>query len=289
MKIAITGAGGLLGSAFVETLTASGHEVLPVDRTSIVGRPPHAVAERLSGAAWLLHAAANTNVEQCEVDVDACYRDHILLTEQVADAGRLARGPVVYVSSTGVYGSSSTTPYAEYQDAHPTTHHHRAKRLGEIAVLARAGANLVIRTGWLFGGAPENPKNFVARRIEEARRVLAQGGVMMSNQQQIGCPTATGDVVARVLALVASGHAGIFNCVSTGSASRFEYVREIVRLSGVAVDIAPADAAAFNRRAQVSNNEAAVNWRMTQLGFEPMPRWEDSLAAYITHLDGDST
>lgn len=293
MKVALTGAGGLLGSAFVEALIAGGHEVHAIDRKSITGRSPHLIAERLDGVDWLLHAAANTNVELCEVEVDACYRDNLTLTEHVADSARLAGVPVVYMSSTGVYGCRATTPYAEYHDAHPTTHHHRAKLLGEAAVLARAGANLVIRTGWLFGGKPENPKNFVARRIEEARRVRAQGGVMKSNQQQVGCPTATRDVVSRVLALVASGHTGIFNCVNTGSASRFEYVSEIVRLSGESVTVEPADAGVFNRLAKVSDNEAAVNWRMTQLGFEPMPRWVDSLATYIasfrdiTHRIGD--
>lgn len=286
MKVAITGAGGLLGSAFVDALTAGGHTVQAVNRTSIGGCLPYVIAESLNGVDWLLHAAANTNVEQCEVDVEACYRDNLVLTEQVADAARLAGVPMVYMSSTGVYGNWATIPYAEYHDAHPTTHHHRAKLLGEAAVMARAGANLVIRTGWLFGGAPANPKNFVARRIEEARRVSADGGVMKSNRQQVGCPTATYDVVSRVLALVASGHAGIFNCVNTGCASRIEYVREIVRLSGESVAIEPADAVSFNRRAQVSDNEAAVNWRMTHLGFEPMPHWEDSLAAYIASLCG---
>lgn len=284
MKVAITGARGLLGSAFVDTLTAGGHSVQTIDRTAIVGLSPHSIAERLDGVDWLLHAAANTNVEMCEIDVDACYRDNLSLTEHVVDAARLAGVPVVYVSSTGVYGSGATTPYAEYHEAHPTTQHHRAKLLGERAVLARAGANLVVRTGWLFGGEPENPKNFVARRIEEARRLRTEGGVMKSNQQQVGSPTATRDVVRRVLTLVASGHAGLFNCVNTGSASRFEYVREIVRLSGEIVTVEPVDPASFKRRAPVSDNEAAVNWRMAQLGFEPMPRWQDSLAAYITSL-----
>ena len=93
---------------------------------------------------------------------------------------------------------------------------------------------------------------------------------MKSNQQQVGCPTFMRDVVSRVLAIMNSGHTGIFNCVNTGSASRFDYVSEIVRLSGESVVVQPADAAIFNRRAKVSDNEAAVNWRMTQLGFDPV-------------------
>ncbi|MFY7865011.1 SDR family oxidoreductase [Roseateles sp.] len=288
MRIAITGARGLLGSAFGDALTAQGHEVSVIARTAL-GGDAHASARLLAGADWLLHAAANTNVELCEADFDACYRDNLALTELLADATRLAAVPMVYFSSTGVYGSAESLPYAEYHDTNPTTHHHRAKRLGEIAVLGRAPCNLVIRTGWLFGGAVANPKNFVARRIEDARRAQACATTLRSNQQQVGSPTFTRDVVERVLALIASGNAGIFNCVNEGSASRFDYVREIVRLSGLPVEVEPATAASFNRRARVSDNEAASNWRMTQLGFEPMPRWQDSLADYIDSLAGELT
>ena len=286
MRIAITGARGLLGSAFVDALTAQGHDVSVLDRASLRA-DAHANARFLAGADWLLHAAANTNVELCETDVNACYRDNLVLTEALADAARLAATPMVYISSTGVYGSGESVPYAEYHSAHPTTHHHRAKRLGEIAVLGRGPCNLVVRTGWLFGGAVANPKNFVARRIEEAHRAQASAQTLKSNQQQVGSPTFTRDVVERVLALVASGHAGIFNCVNDGSASRFDYVREIVRLSGLSVEVEPATAASFNRRARVSDNEAASNWRMAQLGFAPMPRWQDSLAAYVDSLSGE--
>lgn len=286
MKVALTGANGLLGSTFVEVSNSYGHSVQRLERGSIYGHSPHVLAEQLDGVDWILHAAANTNVEQCELDVDSCYRDNLILTEQVSDAARIAGVPLVYVSSTGVYGSQSTTPYAEYHAVHPTTQHHRAKQLGEVAVLARSCENLVVRTGWLFGGEPGNPKNFVVRRIEEARRIKLEGGVMKSNKQQVGCPTATRDVAIRLLALVASGHSGIFNCVNTGTASRFQYVSEILRLSGETVVLEPANPSTFNRLAKVSDNEAATNWRMTQLGFEPMPRWEDSLAEYISSLSG---
>lgn len=229
----------------------------------------------------LIHAAANTNVEQCEVDPEACYRDNLLLSELVAQAAAIAGVRVVYVSSTGVYGSHETTPYSEYSRVLPTTHHHRAKLLGEEAVLRQGPRNLIIRTGWLFGGRLDNPKNFVARRVEEMRLALANGTTVSSNSQQRGVPTSTADVARRTLALVEAECAGVFNCVNSGAASRLEYVEAIAEAVGLPVSIVPTNAAAFNRKARVSDNETAVNWRMNAIGFAPMPEWRDSLARYI--------
>lgn len=288
MKIAITGASGMLGSAFVKEITSKGHAIQRIDRAALFRQSSRETARLLRDANWLIHAAANTNVEQCETDIDACYRDNLLLTEILVEAALRESVPIVYISSTGVYGVHESVPYAEYHDACPTTHHHRAKFLSEQAVLRAGMGSLVIRTGWLFGGAATNPKNFVARRIEEAISVQLNGEVLKSNQQQMGCPTYTHDVVERVMSLVASGHSGIFNCVNEGRASRFDYVAEIVRLAGIPIEVVPSAAVSLNRIAKVSNNESAVNWRMSQLDFKSMPYWQDSLARYITGLSFDS-
>jgi hypothetical protein len=53
--------------------------------------PVAALAAQLRGADLLLHAAANTNVEQCEREPDACYRDNFLLSELLARAAAQAR------------------------------------------------------------------------------------------------------------------------------------------------------------------------------------------------------
>ncbi|MET0322226.1 MAG: hypothetical protein ABW069_16010, partial [Duganella sp.] len=66
-----------------------------------------------------------------------------------------------------------------------------------------------------------------------------------------------------------------------GNASRCEYVAAVVALSGIAVDVKPSTAASFARKARVSNNEMAANWKMAMLGWPDMPDWRDSLAAYL--------
>lgn len=285
MRIALTGASGILGEALMARAAAAGCEIMPVARTQLLGGRKalrHAVAD----ADLIIHAAANTNVEACELDPAVCYRDNLLLTEQLAEVCLVMRRKLVFVSSTGVYGPRQEGPYAEFDAADPPTHHHRAKHLAESAVLAFSPLNLVIRTGWLFGGSAHKPKNFVARRLEEACAALQAGRTeLAANPRQRGNPSFTHDVADRLFEAVAREECGVFNAVNSGHASRLEYVQAIIEAAGLSLRVVPAAADDhFKRAARVSNNECALNWRFDALGYAPMPNWKDSLNRYITVL-----
>lgn len=281
MRVMISGASGLLGSACCETFARDNIDILSLSRARAweLVRAPNAVD--LACVDVVIHAAANTNVEQCEVDPDACYRDNYLLTSGIATACASVGVPLVFISSTGVYGDAQDSPYREYAEPRPTTVHHRAKLLGEQAVLSASPRNLVLRVGWLFGGAFDNPKNFIARRIEEAINAARLGHTLFSNSEQRGCPTFTEDVAVRILLLIKESRSGIYNVVNEGNASRLEYVRAILEATGLNVLVESVDAASFNRRAKVSSNEMAVNWRAQEMGLPDMPCWRDSLRRYI--------
>jgi dTDP-4-dehydrorhamnose reductase len=239
--------------------------------------------ECFDGIDHFVHAAANTNVERCEQEPATCYRDNFLLTDRLAAAASYRGVRMSFLSSTGVYGSHQNTPWAEYDEARPGTHHHRSKLLGEQAVMAADWSNLVVRTGWLFGGDAQAAKNFVAKRIFEARG--ATNGFISSNQEQRGCPTWVDDLASRLLELIELRARGVYNVVNTGSASRFDYVREIVRGVGLEVEVRPVTAGDFNRVAPVSHNEMALNWRADQMGLASMRPWQDALADYLATDD----
>jgi dTDP-4-dehydrorhamnose reductase len=279
VKILLTGANGLLGSAVASRANSVHAQCQPWPHQAIRDAGPAALQQHIAGHDWLLHCAANTNVEGCETDPQTCYRDNHLLTQALASAAAAAGVPMAFVSSTGVYGAHLARPYREHDPCEPTTHHHRSKLLAENCVAAEP-RNLIVRTGWVFGGDHANPKNFVARRLADAQK----GGTMLSNTQQRGCPTYSQDVADRILLLMQAGHAGLFNAVNTGNASRYEYVQAIVEIAGAHATVAPADAAHFQRKAPVSDNEMAENWRAEQIGLPAMPDWRASLTSYINGI-----
>ena len=285
MNIMLTGASGLLGSALRAEADARGWTCTALSHSSVWDTPLDALVERLRESDVLVHAAANTNVEQCEKDPDACYKDNFLLTERLAEAATRAEIRMVYISSTGIYGTAKQDPYKEYDAVKPTTHHHASKYMGEEAVQRLGAFNLVIRTGWLFGGPYDAPKNFVARRIDEAMKAAQDRKSIHSNNEQRGVPCYNVDIARRILELIELKSSGVFNCVNEGNASRFEYVSKIIELNGLAVAIEPSSASSFKRAAQVSNNEMAENWRMAAMGLSAMPHWSDGLKRYLTGFE----
>lgn len=277
MRICLTGATGLLGGAIVEECALHNWSCRSLSRGVVDFRNPRRVEEHLGECEVIIHAAANTNVEECEADPGTCYRDNTLLTEVLAEAAKRRGIKFVYISSTGIYGDYQDLPFIDYDKVSPTTHHHRAKLLGEAAVL-KAGGSLVIRTGWLFGGGRQHKKNFVAKRIEEAAN---SDGVIYSNCEQFGNPTYVNDVARYLLRLIEDEQHGVFNCVNEGFASRMVYVARIMKIAGLTVEVKASPASAFKRIARVSKNEMALNLRLKQCGYQKLPNWEESLYLYI--------
>jgi len=280
MRILVTGGSGLLGSTLCKHLIGKGHLVENFDRSSFSFDKKISNVKSFDTFDCIVHAGANTDVEACESDWEKCYRDNTLLTEILAIEASQAKCKFVYISSTGIYGNEKyDEPYTENDAVNPTTHHHKAKWLGECAVRQYCNNFLILRAGWLFGGIPSNGKNFVARRIEEA--LSANEKKIFSNPQQIGVPTYTKDFVLRLYEMLIAHEIGTFNVVNEGRASRFEYVSKIIELAGIDIEIAPAYHNSFKRKANVSNNETAIPLKATQLGYKKLPQWSDSLKSYI--------
>jgi len=279
MKVFLTGSTGMLGTQIKQYCVRAGWNYTELDRAQFDWKNVEPNVEKIGGHDVIIHTAANTNVEFCESNYEAAYRDNTLLTERLALASYRAGTKFVYISSTGVYGNHiKDRPYHEYDLVKPTTHHHHSKLLAEKAIQSITNDYLIIRTGWVFGGSPDNKKNFVARRIEEA---LCSDGVINCNDEQVGCPTYTDDLTTRIFELIKNNEVGLYNCTNENFASRLEYVRKILTAASINVQVRPASAESFNRNAPVSDNETATNLKLRQMGYSAMPDYEDSLLKYI--------
>ncbi|MFE1573589.1 SDR family oxidoreductase [Comamonas odontotermitis] len=279
MKVLVTGGTGMLGSELLRGLAEMGHEGTALDRKVFLAAGRKEQSSMLSEHEIIIHAAANTNVEQCEVDPEICYFDNTFLTEKLFWHAHRGQKKFVFISSTGIYGRGKSEPHHEYDSVQPTTVHHRSKLLSEEVVLSCPNT-LVIRTGWLFGGQLSNKKNFIANRINEIR---ASTGFISANFVQIGSPTYVVDCARRLLELTLDDCEGIYNVVNEGVASRFDYVKKIAELSGSPIEVRPIESSAFNRRADVSENEAALSYRMRYEGRLPLRPWQDALSEYMRY------
>lgn len=258
----------------------------PLGRATLQTDDPASLLARIATLQprLIVNCAAHTDVDSAENDPQLAQRVNADLPALLAEAARRHDALLVQISSTGVYGAWSDRPYDERDRCQPTTVHHRSKLAGEQAVSQSGCKYLILRTGWLFSGPANRPRNFVWHRLREAR----DASVLRSDPVQRGNPTCATDLAALTLRLVDLGVHGIYNSVGEEPASRLDYVREIVAAAGLPCRVEPA-AGQFTRRAPVSCNEAAVNWGLGQLGLTTMPPWRESLRRYVQQLMADAT
>lgn len=267
----------MLGSAFVRAL---GSRAVLIERDHLDITKPAAIMDVIanSTARVLINCAAHVDAEAAETDPDPVVAANVILPGLLAQGCRRAGMTIVHFSSTGCYGSWKATPYTEEDEANPTTAHHKTKIAGENSIRHSGCEHVILRTGWLFGGRPAHKKNFVWRRLLEA----AGAREMKSDRAQFGNPTWVDDVVKQTLHVLELRLRGTYNCVAHGGASRFDYVERIVAASGFECRLVPSGP--FVRRAPVSSNEMAYNYRLGLMGQDLMRPWRDTIDDYVATL-----
>ena len=118
----------------------------------------------------IIHTAAYTDVDGCEIEPDTAYKVNTIGTQNLVNYSMDKDILFIYVSSTGIYGGGKKdTPYTEFDNVNPTTVHHRSKYEAEKIIQNHLSRFLILRTGWLYGGEREHKKNFVYKRCKNLR------------------------------------------------------------------------------------------------------------------------
>jgi dTDP-4-dehydrorhamnose reductase len=284
MKIFVTGATGILGTAICNELAVGGHTIKGFGSKDIDLVSFNEVVSKVNQYKpdVIIHCAAYTNVEKAEAEVEECYKVNFVATLNVANAAQQVSAKLIYISSTGCYGNHKTVPYTEFDEVKPSTVHHQSKYAAECIVSSVCKDFLIIRTGWLFGGSKQHKKNFVYNRFLEASKT----DHITSDPFQVGNPTYVVDVAKQIGVLINKQVVGVFNVVSAGNCTRYEYVKFIIEKFKLPCKVHKADAP-FKRAAAVSPNEAAINFNLNTMGLCIMPDWQSSLTGYIDDLKKD--
>ncbi len=286
LKILITGSDGMLGSQFASDLK-NFFSIFTLPK-GIDIRIENSLKDELQkiNPDIIIHTAAYTDVDGCELDPNKAYQVNVVGTENIVKFCRLINEntKLIFISSTGIYGDNSINNYSEDDTPQPTTIHHKNKLEAENIIRNNLHNFMILRVGWLYGGFIYHKNNFVYKRYLEAKNKK----IIYSSTGQIGNPTNCQDVVRQTFHLIQNEVEGIFNCVNGGAGvSRHEYVEEIVKLFGLDCKIKMVDETFFQRAAPVSSNESAINKKLNSMGLNIMPFWKESLESYINEIKCD--
>lgn len=286
MKVLVTGAEGMLGSALCPELRQRGHEVIQTDVepkspgiAQLDVRDEGAVHALLTAERpkFLLHLAAETDVDRCEREPAHAYLTNAVGTEYLASACGRSRIRMLYVSTAGVFNGLKPTPYVESDQPDPVNVYGRAKLSGEFAVRYHVPSHLIVRAGWMVGGH-DRDKKFAGKILQ----LLQTRNTLSVVTDKIGSPTFTEDLARGIATVIETEHVGVFHMTNQGVCSRYEFACKLVEFLGRRdVTIRPITSEAFPLPAPRAPSEAMANQRLQSLGLDHMPRWEDALRNYV--------
>jgi dTDP-4-dehydrorhamnose reductase len=268
----------MLGRAAVEAFRGR-FEIHPASLDEPDIRDAALVAREIRRArpAYVLHLAAMTDVDACELDPEAARLVNVEGTRNVALAARECGAAMVYLGTGMVYDGRKDTPYVETDPRSPVNEYGRSKLAGELVVKELVPRHFVFYACWLFGGGAED-KKFVAKLVERARR----GGDLPVVNDKFGSPTYTRDLARAIRDFIGSGLYGTYHCANVGCVSRFEMAEEIVRAAGIAdCRPVPISSDAYPLPAPRPRMEALRNMRFEQLEMRPMRDWREALDEYV--------
>jgi len=276
VRVAVTGAGGMLAQAVVPALRGAGHAVTALTRAELDVTREADVRRVIAGEKpqWVVHLAAYTDVDGSESHLEQAMRVNGEGAGHVAAAAREAGAGVLAISTDYVFAGDDPRPRRETDPVGPVSAYGRSKLAGEEAVRASNPRHLIVRTAWLYG---RGGKNFV----DTIRTRALAGTPLAVVDDQRGSPTWTEDLAQALMELMERGAAGTFHATNGGECTWHEFAREICALVGAHVEVARQSSAQLARPAKRPAFSVLDTTKLEQAIGHGLPHWRDALARYV--------
>jgi dTDP-4-dehydrorhamnose reductase len=239
MKIFLTGASGLVGSAFALAASRRGHHV-----AGVVGGFPDKLPGLVSQLALdltqsepvtrsvlesfpdvIVNCAAISEPAACETDPERSEAMNVALPTRLAELAHHLGARLLHISSEQVFDGSRSTPYSDTDPVSPINLYGRQKVASERSVLASAPLRAVIvRAPLLMGDSPNGRRALHERLFAEWSAGRAPR--LYTDEFRQPC---TAENLADVLVELAErpDQNGVFHWAGTELLSRFDLGRQI--------------------------------------------------------------
>jgi dTDP-4-dehydrorhamnose reductase len=224
MNILITGANGLLGQYLVRDLSKAGYTITATGR----GRkrlPEYAeghyayipmditnqteVTEVIEAVrpAVIVHAAAMTQPDACELNKEECRKTNVLATSYLAAAAAKTGSTIIYLSTDFVFDGKEG-PYKEDDIPAPVNYYGESKLAAEKIIKQSNTRWAIVRTVLVYGnilaGTRSNVVTWVKDNLEQKKNIKVV-------DDQIRTPTYVEDLSRSILLIIQHNAEGIYH------------------------------------------------------------------------------
>ncbi len=288
MRILITGSNGMLGSDLVEAFSEkyeifglgkhpNRHPKLQYHQADLAHSAQIKKAVSEIKPAVIVHAAAYTDVDGCELNPHQAFLINTIGTQSIAEASDQTGATLIFLSSDYVFNGKKSGPYLETDSPDPISVYGRSKFEAEEWLKNHSKSVSIIRTSWLFG---KNGRNFFRAILN----LLSEGKDLNVVNDQLGAPTYTLDLAEGIKMFIErakrpKGHV-TYHLANTGSTTWHGAALKLIELTKEKKQVKAITTDQLNRPAKRPAN-SVLNLEQIKNTYQISLRsWEDALNHY---------
>ena len=253
------------------------------DRADLTDPEACAAAIRQARPTAVINAAAYTAVDQAEAEEDIAT---VINGEAPAAMARACADlgiPFVHISTDYVFDGSGEAPWPADAPTAPLGAYGRSKLAGEVGVRAAGGTHAILRTSWVVSA---HGRNFAKTML----RLGAERETLTIVADQVGGPTAAGDIAAACLAIAGQlrddpGKSGTYHFSGAPDVSWADFAREIFAQANLPCTVEDIPSSDFpTPAARPANSRLDCSATEAVFGI-PRPDWRRGLAHILKDLE----
>jgi dTDP-4-dehydrorhamnose reductase len=284
MKVLVTGANGLLGQELIKLLLEKRFEVVATSKgpQRIKQIPGHDFVyedfDITNGLASnkvlithhpdvIIHAAAMTQVDECELNKIDCYNINVTATRFLIEAAKDIKARFIYISTDFIFDGAGG-PYKEDAEPKPLNYYGSTKLSAETEVIESGLEWCIIRTVLVIGKSGSTRTNI----ISWVKQKLEKGEKIKVVDDQFRTPTFTEDLARGVVLVVEKNAKGIFHISGKDLLTPYQIALKTAEHFRLDVSlIERADATSFSQPAlRPPKTGFYIDKARKELGYEPL-------------------
>ena len=275
LKVWIVGSEGQIGEAINEMLNPLEIEALNTDKNELDITQTDEVLRfgEINRPDVIINCAALTDVELCEKEPEHAFRVNALGARNLSIVARKTGAKMVQLSTDDVFDGFGKRPYTEFDDTNPITVYGKSKLAGEKYVKEFTHKHFIIRSNLVYGTG----NNFVNRVLASAD----EGQALSVAEDQYGSPTSARDLARIILYLIRTNEYGTYHATCKGVCSRYEFAKEVLRLSGKKEQLNPVPTPQSDLSSARPAYAVLDNFILRIIDVYDMPDWKESLAEFM--------
>ena len=282
MKLWITGANGLLGSALAKKayLTTS-HQEADISNLETL----RSIIKKHPDITHIVNCAAQSAVDIAETHKEDTFKANAIGPENLAIIATEINARLIHISTDYVFSGEGRVPLKETDPTNPCNYYGDTKLEGEWRVQKIMPSACILRTSWIFG---KGGKNFVANLF----RLFQEKTTVELTCDQWGRPTYAPDLVSVIYQLLNAS--GLYQFANQGPTNKYEFglaLREEALALGIPLkveNIIPVSSSKFASMAQRPVYSVFDTTKIEQELNISIRFWRDALREFLCSINAPS-